>query len=327
VSEILITGGAGFIGSHLTDRLLQRGDHITVLDNFNTFYPPSAKRANVAPHEGNQNFHLIQGDIRSLNSLNTVFADRKFDVVVHLAAMAGVRPSLDDPPLYMDVNVLGTQRLLDEISKHGQRPLLVFASSSSVYGERPHERFKETDPTDRPLSPYAASKIGAEAACYACHRTTGLNVISLRFFTVYGPRQRPDLAIHKFCDLINQDRPIEMYGDGHSKRDYTYITDIISGVEKATQLTNPGYEVINLGRSEPVELAKVIECLEHSLGKKANIQQKPPQPGDVPNTFADIEKATKMLGYKPTTSIESGIDEFVKWYKASKESQAAHISR
>jgi UDP-glucuronate 4-epimerase len=324
--EILITGGAGFIGSHLVDLLLARGDRVTALDSFNDFYNPSVKRNNIAAHEKNSAFTLVEGDVRNPSDLAPLFAKSRFDVIVHLAALAGVRPSLKNPSLYMDVNVVGTQRLLDAVTKQEQLPLFVLGSSSSVYGERVDEKFYETDPINRPLSPYAASKIAAEAVCHACHHTTGLNVVSLRFFTVFGPRQRPDLAIHKFCDLIYNDRPIEVYGDGHSKRDYTYVDDIVSGVAHATELREPGYEVFNLGRSEPVELLHVISCLERSLGKKATIVKQPPQMGDVPNTFAGIDKAMKMLNYKPATSIEKGIDEFVKWYIASKKSQAANMS-
>lgn len=318
IREVLVTGGAGFIGSHLVDRLLWRGDKVTVLDNFNEFYNPAMKFDNVSTFLQNPKFTLERKDIRNIYDLESVFAKSQFDVVVHLAAMAGVRPSLKEPAMYMDVNVLGTQRLLDQIARQKKQPLLVFGSSSSVYGERPDEKFSETDPADKPLSPYAASKAAGEAICYAAHHTTGLNVVALRFFTVFGPRQRPDLAIHKFCDLIYNNKPIEIYGDGTSKRDYTFVKDIVAGIERATELKTPGYEVINLGRSEPVVLSHVIECLERSLGKKAIIEYKDPQVGDVPNTFAGIDKARKLLGYEPTTSIEKGIEEFVQWYVSRK---------
>jgi UDP-glucuronate 4-epimerase len=214
--------------------------------------------------------------------------------------------------------VVGTQRLLDRISKQAKAPLLVFGSSSSVYGERSAEEFYETDRIDRPLSPYAASKIASEAACFSAHHTTGLNVVALRFFTVFGPRQRPDLAIHKFCDLIYNDRPIELFGDGTSKRDYTFIADIVNGIERSISLEQPGYEVINLGRSQPVVLSDLIACLEKSLGKKARIDYKPMQIGDVPNTYAGIDKARQLLGYEPSTSIEKGIEQFVQWYISAK---------
>jgi UDP-glucuronate 4-epimerase len=321
--EILITGGAGFIGSHLVDRLLAKGDRVTVLDNFCDFYDPDVKQDNIAAHAENQNFTLVRGDIRDVRDLETTFERGNFDAVVHLAAMAGVRPSLINPSLYMDVNVVGTQRLLDRINKQAKPPLLVFGSSSSVYGERSEEEFYETDRIDRPLSPYAASKIASEAACFAAHHTTGLNVVALRFFTVFGPRQRPDLAIHKFCDLIYNDRPIELFGDGTSKRDYTFIADIVNGIERSIGLEQPGYEVINLGRSSPVLLSDLIACLETSLGKKARIDYKPMQIGDVPNTYAGIDKARQLLGYEPSTSIEQGIEQFVQWYVASKAKRKA----
>lgn len=323
VRQILVTGGAGFIGSHLVDRLLWRGDRVTILDNFNEFYDPSVKWDNIQTHVQHPKFHMERGDIRNIYDMESVFSKNEFDVVVHLAAMAGVRPSLKDPAFYIDVNVLGTQRVLDQIAKCRHKPLLVFGSSSSVYGARPDEMFSETDSIDRPLSPYAASKAASEAIAFAAHHTTGLQVVALRFFTVFGPRQRPDLAIHKFCDLIYNGKPIEVYGDGTSKRDYTFIKDIVAGVEKATDLKEPGFEIINLGRSEPVVLSYVIECLENALGKKAIIEYKPPQVGDVPNTFANIDKARKLLNYAPSTSIKSGIDEFVQWYLARKAKQKA----
>jgi len=326
VREILITGGAGFIGSHLVDRLLKKGDRVTILDNFSDFYDPAVKRDNIAAHEQNNRFFLVHGDIRNEQDLNTTFDRGSFDVVVHLAAMAGVRPSLANPALYMDVNVLGTQRLLDRIARQPKAPLLVFGSSSSVYGERREEEFYETDRIDRPMSPYAASKIASEAACFAAHHTIGLDVVALRFFTVFGPRQRPDLAIHKFCDLIYNDRSIEMYGDGSSKRDYTYVADIVNGIERSMELDKPGFEAINLGRSQPVVLTDLIGWLESSLGKKARIEHKPMQLGDVPNTYAGIEKARKLLGYEPSTSIEQGIEQFVQWYVSSKANRKAAAS-
>jgi UDP-glucuronate 4-epimerase len=316
--EVLITGGAGFIGSHLVDRLLARGDRVTIIDNFNDFYDPAVKADNIAHHSQNSNFKLHRGDIRNTQGVQRIFDESQIDVVVHLAAMAGVRPSLKDPALYMDVNVLGTQRLVDAAVHAKKKPLFIFGSSSSVYGARPDERFYETDKTDRPISPYAASKVAGEGLMYAAHHTSGLPVICLRFFTVFGPRQRPDLAIHKFGDLIYNDKPIEIYGDGKSKRDYTFVDDVVSGIERAAELKETEFEIVNLGRSEPVELSHVIECLEKSLGKKAKIEYRPPQLGDVPNTFAGIDKAKQLLGYAPSTSIEQGIDEFVRWYLARK---------
>lgn len=313
--SVLITGGAGFIGSHLVDRLLKKGDRITVVDNFNDFYDPEVKRANVREHLNNPAYTLLTGDLRNVADIEKAFKNGPFNIVVHLAAMAGVLPSLQNPALYMEVNVLGTQRLLDQIARQPQPPFLLFCSSSSVYGERSIESFRETDQTDRPLSPYAASKIAAEAACFAAHRTTGLQVVCVRPFTVFGPRQRPDLAIHKFCHLIESGQPIELYGDGTSKRDYTFVGDIVDGLEKAIEFRSGTFEVMNLGRSQPVTLIEMIESLESAIGKKATIVHKPFQTGDVPYTFADIEKARRLLGYDPKTSFATGIAEFVRWYR------------
>lgn len=316
--RILVTGGAGFIGSHLVERLLRNDNHVTVLDNFNDFYDIGIKRENVAPFLIYPNFRLIEGDIRSPVDLENAFEGPAFDVVVHLAAMAGVRPSLADPSNYMDVNVLGTQRLLDKLIPTADHTLFIFGSSSSVYGERVAERFSETDPTDRPLSPYAASKIAGEMVCHAFRNGTGLNVVALRFFTVYGPRQRPDLAIHKFCKLIDDGRPIEVYGDGNTLRDYTYVLDIVDGIERSMLLNKPGFEVINLGRSEPVRLLDMIAEIEFNLRKKARLVYKPMQTGDVSNTFASTVKAQELLGYKPSTDFADGIREFVSWYTGRK---------
>lgn len=312
--RVLVTGGAGFIGSHLVDRLLRNGNDVTVIDNFNDFYDIGLKRENVAPFVVYPNFRLVEGDIRSPVDLAEAFEGGPFDVVVHLAAMAGVRPSLVDPANYMDVNVLGTQRLLDKIGPSAKHTLFVFGSSSSVYGEREAERFYETDSTARPLSPYAASKMAGEMCCHAFRVATGLNVVCLRFFTVYGPRQRPDLAIHKFCRLIDEGKPIEVYGDGSSLRDYTYVLDIINGVERAMSLQQPGFEVVNLGRSEPVRLLDMIIEIEKNLGKKAQLVYKPMQTGDVSNTFAAVDKAKELLDFEPATRFEDGIREFVHWY-------------
>lgn len=312
--NVLVTGGAGFIGSHLVSRLLKSGASVTAIDNYNDFYDPRIKHENVRMQQDNPRFRFIQADVRDADALYEVFDDSSFDTIVHLAAMAGVRPSLMNPSLYMDVNVVGTQRLLDAIRHSGQKPLFILGSSSSVYGQRTDEKFAETDPANRPLSPYAASKMASEAVVYSAHHIDGLPALSLRFFTVYGPRQRPDLAIHKFCDLIHNDRPLELFGDGTSKRDYTYVEDIVNGVEAAIERDWPGYEVINLGRSEPVLLKDVVCALESSLGKKAKVVHKEVQTGDVPNTYANIDKARKLLGYEPKTSLADGVDKFVRWY-------------
>jgi UDP-glucuronate 4-epimerase len=316
--NVLITGGAGFIGSHLVDRLLESGDSITVLDNFNDFYDPARKRRNIKEHLKNSRYRLVAGDLRSDDSWDEVFSQADFDVVVHLAAMAGVRPSMTNPQLYMDVNVNGTQKLLDRLVGQSKQPRLVFGSSSSVYGNRSGESFQESDRVDQPLSPYAASKAAGELICYAAHYTTGLPVVCLRFFTVFGPRQRPDLAIHKFCKLIDQGRPIEVFGDGTSKRDYTFVEDIVSGIDKAMVYHATPFDIFNLGRSEPVVLSDMIACLEDSLGKKAVIEHGPVQTGDMPYTYASIDKARKALGYEPTVSFPAGVKRFVDWYLENK---------
>jgi len=311
--HILVTGAAGFIGSHVVDRLLAGGDRVTAIDNLNGFYDPTLKRENIHAHLTNKNYRLIEGDIRDPLAVAQAYAFGPFDAVVHLAAMAGVRPSLEDPALYMDVNISGTQRLLDCVSKEPETRF-VFGSSSSVYGERSGEEFLETDRVDQPLSPYAASKAAAEMACYTAHHTYGVPVTSLRFFTVYGPRQRPDLAVHKFCKRISAGEPIEVYGDGSSKRDYTFVSDIVDGIESAISYDCSGYDIINLGRSEPVILLDMIKTIEKHLKKKAKLEFKEPQLGDVPYTYANIDKARKLLGYNPTTSFDGGIRAFTDWY-------------
>ena len=327
--KILVTGGAGFIGSHLVERLLANKAEVVVLDNFNDFYDPAIKRANVQAYCNHELCHVVEGDLRNTDDVNRAFQYGPFDAIVHLAAMAGVRPSLENPSLYVDVNVRGTQNLLDAAidGKQGEKlPLLVFASSSSVYGERQAESFRETDRTDRPISPYAATKMSGEMICHSHHVATGMDIVCLRFFTVFGPRQRPDLAIHKFCRLIDNDQPIDMYGDGSSQRDYTYIGDIVNGIMAVLELEKPGFEIINLGRSEPVVLADMIKSIEDALGKKAKINRKEMPKGDVPNTFANIERAQKLLGYKPETNFEVGINEFVQWYKEYQENKKQRVS-
>lgn len=313
--RVLITGGAGFIGSHLADSLLAQQDKVVVIDNFNDYYDPQAKRRNIEGQTANQNYRLVEGDIRSDASLNEAFADGPFDVVVHLAAMAGVRPSLEKPALYFDVNVNGTQKLVDMIVPNASTTRLVFASSSSVYGARSGEAFREDDRVTEPISPYAASKAGNELQLHSTHHTTGLPVVCLRFFTVFGPRQRPDLAIHKFCHLIDQGKTIELYGDGKSRRDYTFVLDTVAGINAAMSYEFSGYDIINLGRAEPVSLIEMVEALEKHLGKKANIVYKPMPVGDVPYTHADIAHARQVLGYNPGTSFDEGVRQFVAWYR------------
>jgi UDP-glucuronate 4-epimerase len=316
--KVLITGGAGFIGGHLTESLLSKGDSVFVLDNFNDFYNPSVKRANVATFLKHPAYTLVEGDLRDDSAMDKLFSYGPFDCVVHLAAMAGVRPSLLKPALYMDVNVSGSQKLIDRILPHVERTRLVFGSSSSVYGARSGESFKESDRVDQPLSPYAASKGANELQCYAAHHTAGLNVVCLRFFTVFGPRQRPDLAIHKFCHQIDKGETVELYGDGSSKRDYTFVLDIVAGIEAAMAYDLPGYDIINLGRGEPVLLLDMVRAIEKHLGKTANIVHTEMQVGDVPYTYADIEHARTVLGYNPSTSFDQGVKAFVDWYVSTK---------
>ncbi len=315
MNNILVTGGAGFIGSHLVDRLLgDGGARVTVVDNFNDFYDPAIKRANVAAHLERDDFELVEADIADSRAMNDLFARAAFDCVVHLAARAGVRPSLQDPLAYEETNVRGTFTLL-EAARRNRVPKFIFGSSSSVYGVNSKVPFSEDDPIANPISPYAATKIAAEAACHVYSHLYDLRVVCLRFFTVYGARQRPDLAIHKFARLISQGQPIPIFGDGSTQRDYTYIDDIIAGVVAAMKYDRSQFEVINLGESQTVELRRLVELLERALGKRAIIDHQALQPGDLPVTFADVSKARRLLGYDPKTQIEDGIESFVEWFQ------------
>lgn len=314
MARILVTGGAGFIGSHLVDRLLATGNQVTVVDNFNDFYDAATKRANLSAHAGRPDFELIEADISDAETIDEIFARSEFNAVVHLAARAGVRPSLERPLDYQQTNVQGTYVLL-EAARRYRVERFVFGSSSSVYGVNSSVPFSENDTIARPISPYAATKIAGEAACHVYSHLFGIRVISLRFFTVYGARQRPDLAIHKFARLISEGRPIPVFGDGTTRRDYTYIDDIISGVTAALNYDQSLFEIINLGESETVELGRLIELLEEALDRRAVIDRQPMQPGDVPVTYADITKARRMLGYDPKTKIEAGIEKFARWFK------------
>ena len=315
--KILVTGGAGFIGSSVAEKLLARGDEVVVIDCFDNFYDPKIKRRNIGAALKNPSYKLVEGDIRDLKLLKDLFGREKFDRVFHLAARAGVRPSIADPLRYEDVNVRGTMNLL-EAAKENSLPGFIFASSSSIYGNNKKVPFSETDFVDNPVSPYAATKKACELVCHTYHHLYGLNISCLRFFTVYGPRQRPEMAIHKFTRLIDQGKPVPMFGDGSSRRDYTYIDDIADGVLKAID-ANFAFEIFNIGESETTELRTLIELIEKSLGKKANIEQLPDQPGDVEVTYADITKAKKMLGYNPMTKVEEGVPKFVKWYIGNRE--------
>ena len=318
MNNILVTGGAGFIGSHLIDNLLAATENdcrVIVVDNFNDFYSPAAKRANINPHLSNPKFKLYETDICSREQLQTIFAENQFDAIVHLAARAGVRPSLENPAGYLETNVVGTLNLLELARDFGVKQF-VFGSSSSVYGINSEVPFSEDQKISQPISPYAATKAAGELLCHTYSHLYNIRTVCLRFFTVYGARQRPDLAIHKFARLILNEKPIQVFGDGTTRRDYTYIDDIIQGVRAAIDYTENLHEIFNLGESRTVELKYLIELLEKNLGKKAIIERLPMQPGDVPQTFADIAKARKLLKYNPHTQIEEGIGKFAAWIKA-----------
>lgn len=317
MKNLLITGGAGFIGSHLVDRLLATNvERITVVDDFNDFYSPSIKRDNIREHLKDPRYSIHEVDIRDRAALEEVFNKINFDCVVHLAARAGVRPSLSEPQLFTGTNVNGTVNLLELARQHDVKQF-VFGSSSSVYGINAKVPFSEDDPIRQPISPYAATKGAGELLCHTYSHLYGLRCVCLRFFTVYGPRQRPDLAIHKFAKLISQHKPIPVFGDGSTRRDYTYIDDIIDGVTAAIDYDKTNYEVINLGESRTVELRELISLLEKELDTHAIIERQPPQPGDVPQTFADVSKARALLNYQPKTQIEEGLHRFVEWFRMS----------
>ncbi len=311
--NFLVTGGAGFIGSHVSERLLRDSHRVVIVDDFNDFYDPAIKRRNMARIQALGPVQLHQADIVDKAAMDRFFAAEKFDGIIHLAARAGVRPSIEHPLLYTQTNFTGTMHLLECARTAGIRKF-VFASSSSVYGINSKVPFSESDPIFKPISPYAATKLAGEALCHTYHHLHGMDITCLRFFTVYGPAQRPDLAIHKFARLIAVGRPIQMFGDGSTRRDYTFIEDIVDGIMACVQ-GRFGYEIFNLGNSQTVELRRLIELIEHALGKKAIIERRPEQPGDVPITFADVSKARRMLGYEPKTKIEQGIGKFVEWFQ------------
>jgi UDP-glucuronate 4-epimerase len=323
MKNILITGGAGFIGSHLVDRLLRESEwNVTVVDDLNDFYSPEIKRSNIAEHLKGPNYRLVEADIRNENALAVLFDETKFDVIVHLAARAGVRPSLSEPKLYAETNINGTLNLLELARQHFIKQF-VFGSSSSVYGINAKVPFAEEDRIHQPISPYAATKAAGELICHTYSHLYDIRCVCLRFFTVYGARQRPDLAIHKFSRLISEGKPIPVFGDGSMRRDYTYIDDIIQGVRAAIDYDQTNYEVFNLGESETTELSELISLLERNLDVHAIIDRQPLQPGDVPSTYADISKARKLLNYHPTTKIADGIPKFVEWFRESGTSRAA----
>ncbi len=317
-AHVLLTGGAGFIGSHVTRRLLDRGDRVTVLDDFNDFYDPARKRANVARFLDHPSYRLVEGDIRDTALVEELFDGNDFTAVIHLAARAGVRPSLAEPILYEDVNCIGTLRLLEAARRHGPR-VFTFGSSSSVYGINKKVPFSESDEINQPISPYATTKRTGELLCYNYHHLYGLKVSCLRFFTVYGPSQRPEMAIHKFTDLMARGLPIPMFGDGGSRRDYTFIDDIVDGVLAAMD-TAPDFEIFNLGGAETTSLQELVTWIADELGVEPNIDRQPDQPGDVPVTYADVDKAARLLGYRPKVPIREGLRRFVRWYREANSS-------
>ena len=315
---VLVTGNAGFIGSHLVERLLDQGYSVVGFDNLDPFYDPAIKRRNLATALAHPRFTFVEGDLRRRDQVDALFAGRRIDRVFHGAARAGVRPSLKDPLLYEEVNVRGTLHLLEAAVRHGVTNF-VFASSSSVYGEQKKVPFSETDPVDAPISPYAATKKAGELMCYTYHHLYRLPVTCLRFFTVYGPRQRPEMAIHAFTRAIARGEPLSLFGDGSARRDFTYIDDIIAGVLAALDRPHP-YEIINLGESQTIELRDLIRRLERIIGRSAVIKALPAEPGDVPLTYADVSKARAMLGYVPSTPVDAGLERFVAWYRTERAS-------
>ena len=313
--KAIVTGAAGFIGSHLCERLLSEGWSVVGLDNFDEFYDPKIKRNNIKTCLANRQFRLVEADIRDSSSMDKIVSEGT-DVIVHLAARAGVRPSIAQPALYADVNINGTVALLEAARKNNIKKF-IFASSSSVYGNNRKVPFSENDNVDFPISPYAATKKAGELICHTYHHLFGIAMTCLRFFTVYGPRQRPDLAIHKFARLIEQGKPIPVYGDGSMMRDFTYIDDIIDGTVASINKCG-GYKIYNLGESRPITVNNLIAELEKALGKKAVIEHLSLQPGDVQRTYADVTKAGSDLGYAPNTQISDGLKRFVEWLRQEK---------
>lgn len=313
----LVTGGAGFIGSSLTEKLLNEGNRVIAIDNFCDYYSPLLKEKNVKEFLDNSNYKLYRTDIRNSKDIKEIFDENEIDVIVHLAAMAGVRPSIENPLLYQEVNGMGTQNILEEAKLHSIKSL-VMASSSSVYGNCKEIPFRENMIVDFAISPYAATKKSNEVMAHVYHKLNNMNIIMLRFFTVYGPKQRPDLAINKFTRLMLEGKSIPMYGDGTTSRDYTYIDDIVDGIIKSCDYVENNdnvYEIINLGSNNPISLKEMINTIGEVLNVEPNIEVLPMQPGDVDRTYADITKANKLLGYNPSITFKEGIEKFVEWYK------------
>lgn len=314
--DILVTGAAGFIGSHVCEYFVNLGHSIIALDNFDSFYPIEFKELNLSKLKTSSQFKLYKTDIRDIKALNDIFCQNKVEIVIHLAAKAGVRASIDSVEEYYDVNVNGTICLLESMRKNEVKKML-FASSSSIYGNNSKSPFSETDSVDNPISPYASTKKSGELLCHVYTHLYNFDITCLRFFTVFGPRQRPDLAINKFTRLIDEGKPIPFYGDGSTSRDYTYVEDIVQGIHCAINHLN-GYQIFNLGESNVVTLNQLVQTIETSLNKKAILNKQPMQPGDVGKTYADISKAKSQIGYNPKFDFETGIIEFVKWYKSQK---------
>jgi UDP-glucuronate 4-epimerase len=312
--QILVTGGAGFIGSHLVEALLALGHGVVVLDDFNDYYNPEFKRQNVRKVLNHPKYRLVEGDISNRAFVQKAFSDSKVDMVIHLAARAGVRSSVQDPFLYQRVNVEGTLNVLDSAKEAGVKKF-TFGSTSSVYGINAKVPFAETDPTLNTVAPYAATKLAGEAFCRSYSHLYKMDMAVLRFFSVYGPRGRPDMAIYQFCEKIMKGKPIPFFGDGSSRRDYTYVDDIVQGIV-ATTTREFGFEIFNLGESETTQLREMIALIETAVGQSAKIERLPDQLGDVPQTFADISKSQRLLGYNPQVKIDRGIPKFVAWYKA-----------
>jgi UDP-glucuronate 4-epimerase len=320
--RILITGAAGFIGSNLTDDLLEKGFSVMGIDNFDSFYSREIKESNISAALKHRSFKFNEGDIRDAGFLDSCFSEFKPDTIVHLAAKAGVRPSIKDPASYFEVNVSGTLNLLEAMKRNSINRLL-FASSSSVYGNNKKVPFAESDNVDFPVSPYAASKKAGELLCHTYHHLFNMDIFCLRFFTVYGPRQRCDLAINKFTRAILKGEPITLFGDGTTSRDYTHINDTIQGIEKALAYLK-GFDIFNLGESDTISLSKLVSLLERSTGEKADINYLPLQEGDVLQTFADISKSKRILGYNPVVNIEDGIRNYIEWYRSSCFNGSSH---
>lgn len=314
--NILVTGAAGFIGSHVCEYFIKQNHSVVGIDNFDPFYSRKIKNLNLEQLLLNNNFQFYETDIQNKEALNSIFSSNKIDIVIHLAAKAGVRPSIDSISEYYEVNVNGTVNLLESMRTNGVKKML-FASSSSIYGNNVKVPFSETDAVDHPISPYASTKKSGELLCHVYSHLYNFDITCLRFFTVFGPRQRPDLAIHKFTRFIDEGIPLPFYGDGTTSRDYTYIDDIVNGISCAMN-TVGGYRIYNLGESRVINLKNLVETIEKLLGKKAVLKFLPLQPGDVKTTYADISKAREEIGYAPKFDMESGINEFINWYKENK---------